>query len=474
MSDKAKKILFKNQARQKIFKGIHFIADAIKTNLGKSCDDFDGDFVKELISNYIKDDFEKIGAEFALKTVYETKKTSHDGATTALIMLNAILKDGIELIGNQISPQDINKQLDLALTDLISELEKITYFIKDPKDITKIVDYYSCYNKTVSNSIVKCFEKTGLTGTIVVEKTDSTNTIEIIDGLEINQGYLSRYFCTSEENMTAELNFCNVLIVDRKISSTLEIFPLLKQMTRSKKGLLIIAKDIHEDVISTLAMNKLQGMINIAAVKSPFNQPKLIKDIAILTNAKIITKEDSLLDLSPTALGNSDKVIVYKDKTIIGLKKPHHNTSSHLKNKIAIIGISNSDENEQKQLYENCVTKAKNAIEQGVIAGGNVGLFFALQSLDKSNIGVKILETAIYTPMMQIISNAGHEPEPILDKICKMGYPNGFNLSSCKVENFFNCGILDPVKVVKSSLFHAVSNAKMILLTDALIINASS
>jgi len=469
MSDKAKKILFKSKARQKVFKGIHFITDALKTSLGKNHDNFNYDFVKDLISNYIKDDFEKVGAEIALKTVHEVKKNS-SSAITALIMLDAILKKGIELVDNNTCPQDINKSLDLALADLFSKLDKITYFIKDTKDLARIVNYYAHHNKDISYTVIKSFEKIGLAGSFILNQTrDSTNKIEVTDGLELDQGYLSHFFCTDEKNMITELNLCKVLIVDKKISSIQEIFPLLKQLTKPSEELLIIAKDLHKDVVSTLAMNKLQKTVKVAAIK--LDQNDSIKNLANLTNAKIVTKNDSLLDLPQTALGQAYKAVIHKDRTIIATQNPLKGCS-HLKNKIAIIHMNISDTNQTKMLYNSCIEKTKMAIEQGVIVGGNFGLFFALHSIDKSNIviGIDLLKAAIYAPLMQMIFNAGHDPKPILKSISNMGYPNGFNLNTHKIDNFLESGILDPVKIVKNSLEYVVSTAKTLMLTDALMI----
>ncbi len=472
MPDKAKKILFKAQARQKIFQGIQLVTDAIRVNFGKNHEYFDDDFIKDLISNYIKDDFEKIGAEFALKTAYKTREDSYDGATNALIMLEAILKEGIKLIGRNICPQSINKELDLALTKLMLKVEKMAYLIKDTKDIAKISNYYARNDKEVSRSVAKCIEKVGLSGTIIIEKTQNQNKIKLADGLEIKEGFLSNYFCTNESNTHVELNSCNLLITDREISSIQEIFPLLKHLIRTQEELLIIARDIRGDVISTLAMNKLQKTLKIAAIKSPFNRPELMKDLANLTNSKIITQKDDLLNQFHFALGYADKVIVYKDKTIIAVKSQPV-TCDHLKNKIAIIS---ADKIEKKKLYESCIIKTKDAIEHGIIAGSNIGLLFALRSLNFSDLkfGGKLLKAAIYAPLIQIISNSGYDPLRILDRICQMGYPNGFNLINHQVEDFFKCGILDPINVIKSSLSNAILTAKTILLTEAVITDSTN
>jgi len=473
MPDEAKKILFKSQARQKIFQGIQLITDAVKTNFGKNYEYFDDDFIKDLISNYIKDDFEKIGAEFALKTAYKTRKCSSDGATRALIMLEAILKKGLKLIDRNICPQSVNKELDLALTKLMLKIEKMTYLIKDEEDIAKISNYYARNDKEVSRSVTKCLKKVGMSGIVMVEEAQNQTTkIKLASGLEINEGYLSNYFCNNESNTLVEFDSCNLLIIDKKISSIQEIFPILKHLTRTQKELLVIARDIQEDVVSTLAMNKLQKTIKIAAVKSPYNRPELMKDIASLTNSKIITQGDDLLNQFHSALGYVDKVIVYKDRTVIAVRKAHSPTCDHLKNKIAIISTGR---NEQKKLYESCITKTTDAIKHGVIAGGNIGLLFALTSLNFSDlrIGGKLLKAAIYAPLIQIISNAGCDPLHILDRICRMGYPNGFNLTSHQVENFLKCGILDPVNVIKSSLSNAISTAKTILLTEAVMTNST-
>ncbi len=516
-----KEILFDEEARNALRKGIDQLADIVSITLGPSGYNvgLQANFGSPLITSdgasiakdiEVKDPFINIGISLGKEVASKIKEISGDGTTTGIVLLQALVKQGMRHIAAGVNPIHIKRGMDLALKEIVKHIDTKAIHVQNKKETKDIATVSSGSNQEIGNAISTCFEKVGKTGIITIEEGKSTETtIEFVEGMEIDQGYLSSHFCTNREKLTVELENPSILITDKKIQSAQEILPILQQIASTSTSLLIIAEDIEGDVLSTLVVNKLKGILKVAAIKAPgFGDARkeILEDIAALTNAEVISEEKGLLlkDADSEMLGKSDRIIITKDKTtFIGkanakaiehrislieaaLKKA---TSTYDKTKleerkaklqanVAIIQVGAFTEAEmkkKKQSFEDSLNATRAALEEGIAVGGGMTLIHAARAISQmkmnedEKIGIQILIKAMEAPFRQIVRNTGYDPSTMLEEALQKGDTFGFNVLSEKVEDLLKAGITDPVKVIKNSLIHAVSMAGIILLTESII-----
>ncbi|MBN2479393.1 MAG: molecular chaperone GroEL [Parachlamydiales bacterium] len=522
MPGNPKEIIFDDKAKGKLKKGINLVAEVVSVTLGpkgrnvgislwsKSKITSDGNSIIDQIDD--RDDFVDIGIGFVKDLASKIKQTTADGITTSVIILNEIINEGYKNIAANISPIVIKRGLEIARDEVLKELDKISNKINSAEEIENIAIASASGNKKIGKDIAKAFELATKDGVITVQMGQTTNTeIVKIEGMEIERGYLSAYFCTDVKKMVAELSDPCILVTDKKIHSIQELLPILSSVASKAKELLIIADEIDGDALSTLVINKLKNILKVVAIKTPaygMQKSQILEDIAHLTGATFITEDKGMFlkDAKFEDLGQASTVQVFKNKTLIvgGQGKNIENRIFELeteKNNIeeevdkdAVqrriaklkggvveirVGSTTDIENrEKKQLYEDSLNATKAAAQEGFVIGGGAAFLKASQGLEKllvnkaeEKIGVDILKKAILKPIEQILKNAGLNPHLIINEILKKGESFGYNVETDQFEDFLITGIIDPVKVLKSSLINAVSVASIILLTDAIIVD---
>lgn len=525
MSSQAKEIIFEEDARQKLREGIDKLADVVAITLGPKGRNVglqsswgapkitnDGNSIVKDIE--LKDPFANMGVSLAKEMSSRIKEKSGDGTTTGILLLRALVQNGIKNITSGTSPIAIKRGMEKALEKVLGEIDKMAIKIKHDKEIENAATVSASGNEEVGNAIFESIKKVGRTGVITIEEGKGTETvIEIVEGMQFDRGYISSYFATNAETLAAELKNPYVLITDKKISSIQEILPILQSTATTAKELLIIAEDIEGDALSTLVINKLRGTLKVTAVKAPGfgdRRKALLEDIAVLTGGTVITEEAglNLRETTTDHLGSAEKILINKESTTIvgGKGKPKkiqarisqiegemkaatgsydkeklEERAAKLKGGVALIRVGAPTEPEmkqKKQLFEDSLNSTKAAIEQGIVPGGGVALLRASHAtskmkLDKEEmIGAEILLQACYAPFKQIVTNAGHDSSMLLDQILSAKQAIGFNALSEKVEDLLEAGVVDPAKVVKNCLTYAVSMAGVVLLSEALIGNA--
>ncbi|EKE08633.1 MAG: hypothetical protein ACD_17C00075G0002, partial [uncultured bacterium] len=459
----------------------------------------------------LQDVFENMGVSMGKEVASKIKEKSGDGTTTGIILLRALVQEGIKNITSGASPILIKKGMDKALEAVLQAIDALSIPIKNSQDTKNIATVSASGDQSVGKKIAECFEKVGKNGVVTIENGKSTETaIELVDGMQFERGYVSAYFATNPEKLIVEMERPNILITDKKLTSAQEILKLLQHTATTGQALLIIADDIEGDVLSTLVMNKLRGNLKVAAVKAPgFGDQRkaLLEDLAILTGASLVSEERGLVlrDAEAEVLGKADFITIDKEKTtIVGGKgeasslkeriaqiehELEASTSDYERKKlierkaklqggVAVIQVGAHTESEMKrlkQMYEDSLHSTRAALEEGIVPGGGVALLRASQAkltIDLSKeekVGANILIKALASPFKQIVANAGFDSSIILNEVLEKGNNFGFNAISETVEDLLKSGVIDPAKVVKNSLIHAVSMAGVILLSEALI-----
>jgi chaperonin GroEL len=521
----AKDIIFEEEARQKLLAGVNSLADVVSVTLGPAGRNVglsslmgtptitnDGNSIINDVE--LKDSFENMGVALAKEAAEKIKEKCGDGTTTGILLLRSLVKEGIKNISSGANPISIKRGLEKALSSVLKNLDEMSVQIKSNDEIKKIATVSASNNLEVGEKISQAIQKVGKTGVITIEEAKGIETeIEMVEGMEFDSGYLSAYFCTNPEKLNVEMANPHILVTDKKISSIQELLTLVQAVAATGKELLIIADDIDGDALSTLVVNKLRGTLKVCAVKAPSfgdRRKDMLEDIAILTGATYITEEKGLIlkDSTIDQLGSAQKVVVTKDNTTIidgtsefdnldkRIKQLENEkeiaTSSYDKDKleeriaklkggVALIRVGAPTEPEmkqKKQSYEDSLNSTRAAIEEGIVTGGGVAILRAAkkaQNIDLSNdekTGADILIKACQAPIRQIITNTGFDSSVILEQIMKNDVSFGFNAISEKVEDLFACGIIDPTKVIKNALTHAVSTAGIILISEALISDA--
>ncbi len=525
MSTTPKEIIFDEDARASLSAGINKLADVVAFTLGPKGRNVglekswgapsitnDGASIAKEIE--LKDRYENMGAAMAKEVVQKIKEKCGDGTTTGTVLLRTLVDSGIKQIASGGNPTAIKRGIDKAVDAIVKEIEKCAIPVKDAKELKNIATVSASGNAEIGELISTAMEKVGKSGVITIEEAKGTETtIEIVEGMQFDRGYLSAYFCTNTDKMTVEMHYPQILLIDKKVSNVQELLPILQATASTGKELIIIAEDVEGDALSTLVVNRLRGTLKVAAVKAPGfgdRRKAMLQDIATLTGATVISEETgmSLKEISPEALGSAEKVLISKEYTTIvngngsqeqiaaRIKQIDSEiaaaTSSYDREKleerkaklsggVAVIRVGAATEPELKQKKQACedsLNSTKAAQEEGVVAGGGVALLRASQAIkhlnlkDDEAIGGLIVSQACAAPLKQIVYNTGLDGSVVLAEVLAAPANFGFNAFTEKVEDLLAAGVIDPAKVVKNALLHAASVAGIVLISEALIADA--
>jgi len=511
MSTSPKEFRFEEEARNALREGINQTADAVAMTLGPAGRSVgleaswgsptitsDGYSIAQQVE--LKDPFQNMGAAIARETASKIKERAGDGTTTGILLLRALVQGGMKNIAAGANPTAIKRGMEKALEKTLAAIDELSKPVHDIKDLASS-------DPEVSAVMAEAFSKVGKKGIVTLEEGKSTETvIELTKGMQFDRGYASPYFCTNAEKMVVEMEQPFVLITDKKISSAQEILPILQHVAAAGLSLFIIADDIDGDALSTLVMNKLRGTLRVAAAKAPGfgdGRKAVLEDLAVLMGAELISEERglSLKETSFEMLGRADQIVSGKEKTtIVGGKgnvkeriaqidaelktvstkydrEKLEERRAKLQGGVAVIrvgAVTESEMKKKKQLYEDCLHSTRAALEEGVVAGGGVALLRATQELkmrlpEEEKVGLDIFRAACEVPVRQLAMNTGFDSAVVMHEVLEKGGNFGFNVLTEKVEDLVKAKVLDPVKVVKSSLTHAVSAAGVTLLSEALM-----
>ena len=517
----AKQIIYGEQSRQAILRGVNQLADAVKVTLGPKGRNVvldkkfgsptitkDGVTVAKEIE--LKDPLENMGAQMVREVASKTSDIAGDGTTTATVLAQAIYREGAKNVVAGANPMELKRGIEKAVEAIVESLKKQSKPVKGNM-IAQVGTISANNDETIGTIIAQAMEKVGKDGVITVEEAKTLETsLDVVEGMLFDRGYLSPYFVTDPERMEVVLENPVILIHEKKISSMKDLLPVLEQVARGGRPLLIIAEDVEGEALATLVVNKLRGTLQAAAVKAPGfgdRRKAMLEDIAILTGGKAITEDLGLKleNIKLEDLGKAKKITIDKDNTTIvegagasgaieGRVKQirtqvEDTTSDYDREKlqerlaklvggVAVIKVGAATETEMKEKkarVEDAMHATKAAVEEGIVPGGGVALVRASKVLDSlklegdQKIGLNIIARAIEEPMRWIATNAGHEGSIIVQKVKELDDESGFNAQSEKYENLVQAGVIDPAKVVRSALQNAASIASLLLTTEALI-----
>ncbi|OGV98365.1 MAG: chaperonin GroL [Nitrospinae bacterium RIFCSPLOWO2_02_FULL_39_110] len=518
----AKQLLYSEEARAKILLGVDKLANAVKITLGPKGRNVvidkkfgsptvtkDGVTVAKEIE--LENPFENMGARMVNEVASKTSDIAGDGTTTATVLAQAIYREGIKNVAAGANPMEIKRGIERAVEVVVEEIKKLSNPTKDKKEISQVGTISANNDKTIGDLIAEAMDKVGKDGVITVEEAKSMDTsLDIVEGLQFDRGYLSPYFVTDAERMEVVLEDPYILIYEKKISNMKDILPLLEQIARMGKPLLIIAEEVEGEALATLVVNKLRGTFSCAAVKAPGfgdRRKEMLKDIAILIGGNMISEELGIKLESVTVkdLGRAKRVTIDKDNTTIVEGKGKQSeiegrvkqiraqieetTSDYDKEKlqerlakivggVAVIMVGAATETEMKEKkarVEDALHATRAAVEEGVVPGGGVAFIRAIPALDKlklegdQKIGVNIIKRALEEPLRQIANNAGAEGSIVVQKV-KDGKTNfGFDANSEKYVDMITSGIIDPAKVTRSALQNAASISALMLTTEVVV-----
>ncbi len=518
----AKQLVFDQEARNKILKGVNTLADAVKVTLGPRGRNVvleksfgspvitkDGVTVAKEIE--LEDKFENMGAQMVKEVASKTSDVAGDGTTTATVLAQSIYREGIKLVAAGYNPMELKRGIDKAVDAVVEELKKMSKPTKDQKEIAQVGAISANNDDEIGNIIAEAMAKVGKEGVITVEEAKGLETtLEIVEGMQFDRGYLSPYFVTDAERMEAVLEDPFILIHEKKISNMKDLLPLLEQVARMNKPLLIIAEDVEGEALATLVVNKLRGTLSACAVKAPGfgdRRKAMLEDIAILTGGKAICEEMGikLEAIRIEDLGRAKRVIVDKDNTTIidgaGKKSDiearvkqiraqiEETTSDYDREKlqerlaklvggVAVINVGAATETEMKEKkarVEDALNATRAAVEEGILPGGGVALVRASTVIDKLDLegeqkaGAEIVKKALLAPASQIAENAGKDGAVVVDKILSLKGNQGYNAAKDEFEDMIKAGILDPTKVTRTALQNAASIAGLMLTTECLV-----
>lgn len=525
MSTTPKEIIFEEEARELLLLGIKKLADVVAVTLGPKGRNVglekswgspmitnDGSSIIKEIT--LPNQYENMGVSMAKEVVQKIKEKCGDGTTTGTLLLSALCENGIKLIASGASPITVKRGMDKAVEVVVKEIEKAAIPIKGADEIRNIATVSASGNQEIGELISNAMAKVGRNGVITIEESKSTDTtIDVVEGMQIDRGYISSYFCTNADKMTVEMNRPQILLVDRKISNIHELLPILQSIATAGRELIIIADDIEGDALSTLVVNKLRGTLKVAAVKAPGfgdRRKALLQDLATLTGATVISDDAgiTLKEIPADALGSAEKVTIAKDSTTIvngagskeavaarvkqidkeiELSKNQYETEKLQERKgklsggVAVIKIGAATETElkqRKQMAEDSLNSTKAALESGIVTGGGVALLRASKAIEKLKLtgdeaaGAKIVIQACEAPLRQIVNNAGFDGSVVLADVQNAIPHFGFNAVSERIEDLVKAGVIDPAKVIIYALTYAASVAGIVLISEALIADA--
>ena len=519
----AKTLLFKEDARRAMERGINKVADTVGITLGPKGRNvvLEKKFGSPMITNDgvtiakefdLEDPFENMGAQLIKEVASKTNDVAGDGTTTATVLARAMIHEGIKNVAAGANGMLIRKGIEAATDVVVEGLRKQALKVKDHEKISQVAAI-SANDKAIGELIAEAMEKVGEEGVITVEDSKSFGTsLETVEGLQFDKGYISPYMITNPDRMEAVLDDANILIVDGKISNVKDMLPVLEKIVQLAKPLLIIAEDIEGEALATLVVNKLRGILSVVAVKAPGfgdRRKAMLQDIAIVTGATVISEEVGLKleSADTTALGHAKKIKVTKEDTTIVEGKGDaekiadraaqikreiaDSTSDYDKEKlqerlakiaggVAVIQVGAATETEQKELklrIEDALNSTRAAVQEGIVAGGGVALVGCIKELDAEieklegdvKTGAMIVRTAMTEPLHLIATNAGMQGDVIIDKVKGLKEGEGLDATTGEYVDMVHAGIIDPVKVTRSALQNAASIAAMILTTDVLI-----
>jgi chaperonin GroEL len=518
----AKQITYGDESRQAILRGVNRLADAVKVTLGPKGRNvvLDKKFGSPLITKdgvtvakeiELKEPLENMGAQMVREVASKTSDVAGDGTTTATVLAQAIYREGSKNVTAGANPMELKRGVEKAVSVVTEELKKLSKPVKG-KMIAQVGTISANNDETIGKIIAEAMEKVGKDGVITVEEAKSMETtLDVVEGMQFDRGYLSPYFVTDPERMEVVLESALVLIHEKKVSSMKDLLPVLEQVAKLGKPLLIIAEEVEGEALATLVVNKLRGTLQVAAVKAPGygdRRKAMLEDIAILTGGKAITEDlgIKLENIKLDDLGKAKKITIDKDNTTIveGAGKPQQiegrvkqiraqideTTSDYDREKlqerlaklvggVAVIKVGAATETEMKEKkarVEDAMHATKAAVEEGIVPGGGVALLRAQKAVDAIKadgdvkVGVDIIRRALEEPLRQIAQNAGYEGAVVVAKVREeKNSEAGFNAFSDEYENLVEAGVIDPTKVVRSALQNASSIASLLLTTEALI-----
>ena len=519
----AKEVKFGDSARSKMIAGVNVLADAVKVTLGPKGRNvvIDRSFGSPHITKdgvtvakeiYLKDKFENMGAQLVREVSSKTNDIAGDGTTTATVLAQAILNEGIKSVTAGMNPMDLKRGIDLAVRAVVENIKATAKPASDTKAIEQVGSISANSDTTVGKLIAQAMERVGKEGVITVEEGSGfEDSLDVVEGMQFDRGYISPYFANKQDTLTAELENPFILLVDKKIGNIRELISVLEAVAKTGKPLLIIAEDVEGEALATLVVNNMRGIIKVCAVKAPGfgdRRKAMLQDIAILTGGTVISEEIgmSLEQTTLEHLGTAHKVTVSKENTVLVdgagdaaqiadrvqqiRAQIEESTSEYDKEKlqervaklaggVAVIKIGAATEiemKEKKDRVDDALHATRAAVEEGVVAGGGVALVRAAKALDgvvgandDQNVGINILRRAIEAPLRQIVANAGDEPSVVINAV-KNGEGNfGYNAATGEYGDMLEMGILDPAKVTRSALEHAASVAALMLTTECMI-----
>ncbi|MDA8169309.1 MAG: chaperonin GroEL [Nitrospiraceae bacterium] len=520
----AKQLLFDEPARQALLRGVTILADAVKSTLGPKGRNAildkkfgaptitkDGVTVAKEIE--LKDPWENMGAQLVKEVASKTSDAAGDGTTTATVLAYAILREGIKNVVAGANPMDIKRGIDKAVEIVVEELKKMSRPVVDKKEIAQVGTISANNDSSIGELIAEAMDKVGKDGVITVEEAKSmATTLDVVEGMQFDRGYISPYFITDADRMEANLEDAYILIHDKKISGMKDLLPILEQIAKMGKPLVIIAEDVEGEALATLVINKLRGTLHVCAIKAPgFGERRkaMLEDIATLTGGQVIAEEVGLKleNVKITDLGRARKITVDKENTTIveGAGDPaaiqgrvkqikaqiEETTSDYDREKlqerlaklvggVAVINVGAATETEMKEKkarVEDALHATRAAVEEGIVPGGGVALLRCLNSLGKlkmdnhdQQIGVSIIKKVLEEPIKQIVANAGLEGAVVIEKVKGSKESNyGFDANSEKYGDMLKEGIIDPTKVTRFALQNASSVASLLLTTQVMV-----
>ena len=518
----AKILKYDEDARKAILEGVNALADAVKVTLGPKGRNVileksfggptvtkDGVTVAKEIE--LEDKFENMGAQMVREVASKTSDVAGDGTTTATILAQAIYHEGVKAVAAGSNPMDIKRGVEKAVLAVVTELEGMSSPTKDQKEIAQVGTISANNDETIGNIIAEAMGKVGKEGVITVEEAKGLETeLEVVEGMQFDRGYLSPYFVTNAEKMEAVLEDPFILIHDKKISNMKDLLPILEQIAKMGKPLLIVAEDIEGEALATLVINKIRGTLNVAAVKAPGfgdRRKAMLEDIAVLTGGQVISEEmgSKLESAQLSDMGSAKRIVIDKDNTTIidgageraslegrvkQIRAQIEETSSDydreklqerlakLVGGVAVIKVGAATETEMKEKkarVEDALNATRAAVEEGIVPGGGVAYIRTLPMLEKmklvgdEQIGVNIIKKAIEEPMKMIVANAGFEGAIVVEKVKGKKGDYGFNARTDTYENLVKAGVIDPTKVTRSALQNASSVASLMLTTQCMV-----
>jgi chaperonin GroEL len=518
----AKIVRFSQEAREKILKGVNVLADAVTVTLGPKGRNVvleksfgapnvtkDGVTVAKEIE--LEDKFENMGAQMVKEVASKTSDVAGDGTTTATVLARSIYTEGIKMVAAGHDPMSIKRGIDRAVEAITAELKNLSKPTKDRREIAQVGTISANNDSTIGEIIAEAMEKVGKEGVITVEEAKGLDTtLEVVEGMQFDRGYLSPYFVTDPERMEAKLEDAYILIHEKKISSMKDLLPILEAIAKTGKPFLLVAEEVEGEALATLVVNKIRGTLQCVAVKAPGfgdRRKAMLEDIAILTGGKVIAEElgIKLENVTLQDLGRAKRIVVDKDNTTIidgaGKKADiegrikqiraqiEETTSDYDREKlqerlaklvggVAVIRVGAATEiemKEKKARVEDALHATRAAVEEGVVPGGGVALIRASSALEglrgseEEKAGINIIKKAVEDPCRWIATNAGWEGSVVVDKVRNNKGPFGFNAASEEFEDLMKAGIIDPTKVVRSALQNAASVASLLLTTECMV-----